>query len=75
MKLIIEKISHEGFASPPKHPTHLIALSVCLSCIFSESPVTPSLAQLGSVMIRHERKLAPTREQEKKLPPGLILIL
>jgi hypothetical protein len=65
MKRIIEERSNDSCASPPESPTHLIPLSVCLSCVFSETPVTPSLAELGSVITRSKRKLSPTREQEK----------
>jgi hypothetical protein len=34
-------------------------LSVCLSCVFSASPLPPSEAQLGSVITREGKKLTP----------------
>jgi hypothetical protein len=42
--------------SPPEHPTHLIPLYVCLSFVFSASPVT---AQLSPV------RFGNNQEQEK----------
>jgi hypothetical protein len=53
--------------SPPEHPTHLIPLSVCLSCVLSASPITAQLAPVRFCNNQEQQKmLAAKREQEKK---------
>jgi hypothetical protein len=59
-RIKIEKRSNEGWASPPKHPTQLTTLSVCLStlCLLWIS----SHPQLSPI------KFSNNQEQKKKFP-------
>jgi hypothetical protein len=71
MKRILEKRSNDGCVSPPKQPTHL-APTFCLSVYpmsFLHLLLLPSYPQLGSIVTRSKKRLASTKEQEKKLIP------
>jgi hypothetical protein len=68
MKRIIEKRSSKDCVSPPRHPTYLAPLSVCLSilCLFCIS------TQLGPVRFsnnQEQEKVHSNKGVRKKLAP------